>query len=80
MAKKKARRGESEFDKLARLIKEEGEEVREHMDEVEKRLNIRMDKLEQGLTAIIRRLDTIIQMQLDEHASRIKKLETAVFK
>ncbi len=32
------------------------------------------------LAGINRRLDTIIQMQLDEHARRIKKLETAVFK
>jgi hypothetical protein len=31
------------------------------------------------LAAINRRLDTVIQIQLDEHASRIKKLEMAVF-
>jgi hypothetical protein len=29
--------------------------------------------------AIKRRFDQIIQMQLDEHAPRIKKLEAAVF-
>jgi hypothetical protein len=31
------------------------------------------------LPSINRRLDQIIKMQLDEHAARIKKLETAVF-
>jgi hypothetical protein len=48
-------------------------------------------QLRQGLTSPIeehldlsvvplnRRLDQIIQMQLDEHAARIKKLEAAVF-
>ena len=32
-----------------------------------------------GFALINRRLDTIIQIQLDQHAGRIKKLETAVF-
>jgi len=32
------------------------------------------------IAGINRRLDTIIQIQLDQHASRIKKLETTVFK
>jgi hypothetical protein len=36
-------------------------------------------EMQGGFAAINRRLDQIIQMQLDEHATRIKKLETAVF-
>jgi hypothetical protein len=72
MPKKK----ESEFDKLARLIKEEGEDIRGEMGAMEKRLEHKMDE---GFLAVNRRLDQIIQMQLDEHAGRIKNLETAVF-
>ena len=33
----------------------------------------------EGFAAIHRRLDQIIQTRLDEHATRIKELETAVF-
>ena len=36
-------------------------------------------EMHEGFTSLNRRLDQIIQMQLDEHAGRIKKLETAVF-
>jgi len=36
-------------------------------------------EMHEGFAAINRRLDHIIQMQLDEHAAQIKKLETAVF-
>jgi hypothetical protein len=36
-------------------------------------------EMHEGFAAINRRLDQIIQTQLDEHATRIKKLETAVF-
>jgi hypothetical protein len=36
-------------------------------------------EIHEDFAAINRRLDHIIQMQLDEHAARIKKLETAVF-
>jgi hypothetical protein len=36
-------------------------------------------EMHEGFASINRRLDHIIQMQLDEHAARIKKLETAVF-
>ena len=36
-------------------------------------------EVQEGFSAVNRRLDQIIQMQLDEHAGRIKKLETAVF-
>jgi hypothetical protein len=35
-------------------------------------------EVQEGFSAVNRRLDQIIQMQLDEHAGRIKKLETAV--
>jgi len=77
-------RKESEFEKLARLIKGEGEDVRGHVSEEVKRLDKRIDaldkKVELGFALVMRRLDTVIQIQLDEHASRIKKLETAVFK
>jgi hypothetical protein len=37
------------------------------------------NEMHDGFAAINRRLDHIIQMQLDEHATRIKKLEAAVF-
>lgn len=74
---------ESGFDRLAELIKGESDDIREHIDAMEKRIDNRVDLLERkvdtGFAEIVRRLDTIIQMQLDEHASRIKKLEMAVF-
>jgi hypothetical protein len=38
-----------------------------------------LKEMREGFAAINRRLDQIIQMQLDEHAARIKKLETFVF-
>ena len=75
MAKKK----ESEFDKLARLIKSESEDVREHMVTRADLAALRRE-MNEGFAAIIRRLDAIRQAQLDAHAARIKKLETAVFK
>ena len=37
------------------------------------------NEMHEGFAAINRRLDQIIQTQLDEHATRIKKLETAGF-
>jgi hypothetical protein len=42
---------------------------------MEKRLERKMDE---GFSTVNRRLDQIIQIQLDEHAGRLKKLETAV--
>jgi hypothetical protein len=36
-------------------------------------------EMHDGFAAINRLRDQIIQMELDEHAGRIKKLETAVF-
>jgi hypothetical protein len=71
MAKK-----ETEFEKLARLIKEEGEDIR---TDVRDQIGGLRKEMHEGFTAINRRLDQIIQTQLDEHATRIKKLETAVF-
>lgn len=72
MAKKK----ETEFDKLARLVKGEGEDIR---TELGGRIDSLEKKMDEGFAAIIRRLDNIIQLQLDEHAKRIKRLEAAVF-
>ena len=79
MAKKK----ETEFEKLARLIKGEGDDVRGEIADVRKEMkdgfaNVR-EEMRTGFAVINRRLDTIIQIQLDQHAHRIKKLETAVF-
>jgi hypothetical protein len=90
MPKKK----ESEFEKLARLIKEEGEDVRtdvrdqigglrtevhDQIGDVRVEIGGLRKEMHEGFAAINRRLDQIIQTQLDEHAARIKKLETAVF-
>jgi hypothetical protein len=82
MPKKK----ESEFDKLARLIKEEGEDIRGEISEVgadvgklHGEVGGLRKEMHDGFAAINRRLAHIIQTQLDEHARRIKKLETAVF-
>lgn len=84
---RKKKRPESEYDQLARLIKEEGDGTREYIDErlsdevgsARKDMNSQFALVHKELITITRRLDSIIQMQLDEHARRIKKLETAVF-
>ncbi|HTR18655.1 MAG TPA: hypothetical protein VMH91_01580 [Candidatus Paceibacterota bacterium] len=77
------KRKENNFDTLARLIKEEGEDIRIELggkiDGVDKGLSALEKKMDEGFTAVNRRLDTIIQVQLDEHGHRLKKLETAVF-
>ena len=70
---KKTKRKENEFDKLARLIKHEGEDIRTHMA-TKDAMRALERKMDEGFAAVVRRLDEIIQM------SRIKKLETAVFK
>lgn len=70
---------ETEFDKLGRLIKGESEDIRTEMGKGFKAVGERFDKMDVRFAGIERRLDKIIQMQLDEHAGRIKKLETAVF-
>jgi hypothetical protein len=62
-------------------LKEIGEmlaHVVKHMATKEDIAAIRKE-VQEGFSAVNRRLDQIIQMQLDEHAGRIKKLETAVF-
>lgn len=63
MAEKK----ENGFDRLARLIKEEGEDIRHELTQ----------KMDEGFSRIERRLDQTIQPQLDDHARRIKVLETS---
>jgi hypothetical protein len=78
---------ESEFEKLARLIKEEGEDIRTDVrdqigglrTEVHDQIGGLGKEMHEGFAAVNRRLDQIIQMQLDEHAAPIEKLETAVF-
>ena len=78
------RKKEDQFEKLARLIKEEGEEIR---SELKAELGGKIDKLERKVsegfaavdvrfTGVERRLDNIVQPQLDSHAFRIKTLET----
>jgi hypothetical protein len=62
-------------------IKDVGEmlhHVVKHMATKEDIVEIRKE-MATGFAMINRRLDTIIQIQLDQHAGRIKKLETAVF-
>ena len=71
-----SKRKENEFEKLARIVKGEGEDIREEVKSEVGRLE---KKVDEGFARVERRLDEIIQMQLDEHTGRIKKLETAVF-
>ncbi|OGG58205.1 hypothetical protein A2765_03195 [Candidatus Kaiserbacteria bacterium RIFCSPHIGHO2_01_FULL_56_24] len=80
-----------EVDKLARLSADEFHSIYERLTSVERRVTLvegrltdqeeRLHrKLDVGFASIVRRLDDIVQPQLDQHAHRIKKLETAVFK
>ncbi len=71
-----AKKRESGFDKLGRLIKEESEDIREQLGH---KMDEGFARIDKELIAMNRRLDTVIQIQLDEHANRLKKLETAVF-
>ena len=60
----------------------EGQRVRDQIggpSEVHDQIVGLRKEMHEGLGAINRRLDQIIQMQLDEHAARIKKRGTAVF-
>lgn len=70
---------ESEFEKLARIFKEEIDDAK---NELKEDLGEKIDKLElkvdKGFYNLSQRLDVTIQPQLDEHARRIKKLETKV--
>jgi archaellum component FlaC len=52
-------------------------EVHDEIGEVHDQIGGLRKEMHEGFAAINRRLDQIIQMQLDEHAARIKKLETA---
>jgi len=79
MIKKK----ENEFDKLARLIKEEGEDTRTELkEELGGKIDSAISKLDRRMderfTGIERRLDETLQPQLDGHARRIKVLEIKV--
>ncbi len=83
MAKEKSSNNKNGFDrltqqvdKLAVITKEGFDDVRSEMGAMEKRLERRVDE---GFTIVQRQLDKIIQIQLDQHATRIKKLESAVF-
>ncbi|MDP3965544.1 MAG: hypothetical protein Q8Q13_01970 [bacterium] len=86
MAKAK-RIKEDKLDKIARLIKSESDDVRNEIKNVHNEIksesaDIRNEikKLEQkvdlGFMGVNRRIDGTIQPQLDNHAFRIKKLET----
>ncbi len=73
MAKKK----ESEFEKLARLIKDESEDIRSELgDKIDSKIDKLERRMDERFTRIDRRLDETIQPQLDEHAHRIRVLET----
>ncbi len=76
MAKaKRTKTKEDKLDVLARLIKSESEDIRKDMKGGLESLERKMDV---GFAGVNRRLDTAIQPQLDNHAHRIKKLETKV--
>jgi hypothetical protein len=68
---------------IARLIKEEGADIRtdvhDQIGDVRVGIGGLRNEMHEGFAAINRHLDQIIQTQLDEHTTRIKKLETAVF-
>ncbi|MBI5470192.1 hypothetical protein HY968_02620 [Candidatus Kaiserbacteria bacterium] len=74
MVKKKKK--EDGFEKLARLIKEEGEETRAVLrDEFKTEIGRVERKMDVGFFELKQRLDETVQPQLDEHAHRIKILE-----
>ncbi|OGG60689.1 hypothetical protein A2765_03825 [Candidatus Kaiserbacteria bacterium RIFCSPHIGHO2_01_FULL_56_24] len=82
MAKKK----EGEFGKLTRTVERGFAATADEFSDIKKTMATKDDlaalerRMDEKFAAIIRRLDKIMQIQLDEHASRIKKLERAVFK
>ena len=88
----KVKKSEDEFEKLARLIKEEGEETREVLRN-EFRGELRSEigtlrgeigtltrKMQEGFAEVNRRVDAVVQPQLDDHTRRIKNLETVTAK
>jgi hypothetical protein len=66
------------MDKDTKDILETVNFIKDHMVTKDDVADVR-NEMHDGFAAINRRLDHIIQMQLDEHATRIKKLEAAVF-
>ena len=78
-----AKKQEDGFEKLARLIKEEGEDIRNEI-KAELRSEIRGEvrglerRMDERFTALDRRLNGTLQPQLDEHARRIKTVERKV--
>lgn len=56
-------------------IRESEERTNRRIGEFEKRSERRMDE---GFARVENRLDSVVQMQLDDHAHRIKILETKV--
>jgi hypothetical protein len=66
------------MDKDTKDILETVNFIKDHMVTKDDLADVR-NEMHDGFAAINRRLDQIIQTQLDEHATRIKKLETAVF-
>jgi hypothetical protein len=66
------------MDKDTKDILETVNFIKDHMATKDDLADLR-NEMHDGFAAINRRLDHIIQMQLDEHATRIKKLEAAVF-
>jgi hypothetical protein len=66
------------MDKDTKDILETVNFIKDHMATKDDLAELR-NEMRDGFAAVNRRLDHIIQMQLDEHATRIKKLEAAVF-
>ncbi len=63
-------------EKLARLIKEEGDDIRTELGgKIESTIKSLERRMDERFTGIERRLDETIQPQLDGHARRIKVLE-----
>jgi hypothetical protein len=67
-----------DMDKGTKDILETVNFIKDHMATKDDLADLH-NEVHDGFAAINRRLDHIIQMQLDEHATRIKKLEAAVF-
>ncbi len=70
-------------DGFERVIRAVSEEIRDVESRLQKEIKATKDGLErrmdEGFSGVNRRLDDIVQPQLDNHAHRIKKIETKVF-
>ncbi len=76
---KRTKTKEDKLDMLAWLIKSESEDIRKDVkDEIKSEMKNLKREMDIGFAGVNRRLDTAIQPQLDDHAHRIKKLETKV--